>query len=100
LGDSIHKMTPNLGQGGNQAIEGVAVLTNCLTEVLDGEAVALEKIEVALVKYQRLRKMRAKRFIDLSGLVTRDEAMATLRHTLKFLYMPPLSSERLAGKSQ
>ena len=101
LGDSIHKMTPNLGQGGNQAIEGAAVLTNCLLEMLErtkGDAVALEKIEHILLKYQKLREKRAKNFIDVSGLVTRDEAMATLRHTLRFLYMPLPSSEMLAGR--
>lgn len=27
VGDAIHKMTPNMGQGGNQAIESAAVLT-------------------------------------------------------------------------
>lgn len=101
LGDSIHKMTPNLGQGGNQAIEGAAVLTNCLLELFErakGDRVALDKLEDTLLKYQKLREKRAKKFIDVSALVTRDEAMATLRHTLKFLYMPLPSSEMLAGR--
>lgn len=101
LGDSIHKMTPNLGQGGNQAIEGAAVLTNCLLDMLSGlhgDGVEMEKIESTLLKYQKSRQKRAKAFVDVSGLVTRAEAMATLRHTLKFLYMPLPSSEMLTGK--
>lgn len=100
LGDSIHKMTPNLGQGGNQAIEGAAVLTNCLLEMFKtskDEKVGMEAIETALQKYQRLRVKRAQKFIELSGMATRDEAMATLRHTLRFLFMPP-SSEMISGK--
>jgi hypothetical protein len=94
-------MTPNLGQGGNQAIEGAAVLTNCLLEMLDClkvESIELEVIEKTLLKYQRLRAKRAQKFIEVSGIITRDEAMATLRHTLKFLYMPLPSSDMIAGK--
>ena len=101
LGDSIHKMTPNLGQGGNQAIEGAAVLTNCLLEMIEGakeERMELDVIERALLKYQELRAKRAQRFVEISGFVTRDEAMATLRHTLKFLFLPLPSSEKIAGK--
>jgi FAD dependent monooxygenase len=102
LGDSVHKMTPNIGQGGNQAIEGAAVLTNCLMEMLSGMkdgSVGMEAIEKTLLKYHSLRAERAQKFVEASGLVTRDEAMATLKHTLRFLFMPHYSSERLTGKS-
>ncbi|KAG0651547.1 FAD-dependent monooxygenase [Hyphodiscus hymeniophilus] len=102
LGDSIHKMTPNYGQGGNQAIEGAAVLTNCLRKMLDtgNGDVSLEKIEKTLLKYQRLRGKRAESFVKMSGIITRDEALATLKHTLRFLYFPLPSSEWMAGKSR
>ncbi|KAJ5980534.1 monooxygenase, partial [Penicillium waksmanii] len=34
IGDSIHKMTPNAGQGGNSAIESVATLSYHLSALL------------------------------------------------------------------
>lgn len=101
LGDSIHKMTPNLGQGGNQAIESAAVLTNCLFEMFQASnepKTGIEKLKEALQTYQSLRQKRAKKFVSLSGLVTRNEALATLKHTLRFLYTEPLSGEMLAGE--
>jgi FAD dependent monooxygenase len=103
LGDAIHKMTPNLGQGGNQAIESAAVLTNCLVEMLarnqiSGKNLGIGEIENALKKYQSIRQKRSRRFVDLSGALTRNEALATWRNTLRFLYMEPLSGEVMAGE--
>ena len=101
LGDSAHKMTPNMGQGLNQAIEGAAVLTNCLLDMLrrtKGERVDIEQIEQTLRKYRESREKRVQSFIDVSGLVTRDQAMPTLEHTLKFLFLPLPSSQLVAGK--
>ncbi|PMD35736.1 FAD/NAD(P)-binding domain-containing protein [Hyaloscypha variabilis F] len=100
LGDAIHKMTPNLGQGGNQAIESAAVLTNCLLELLNktpDSKPKLDDLETTLQQYQILRQKRAKKFVDLSGMVTRNEALATLRHTIRYLYTEPLSGEVLAA---
>lgn len=37
-------------------------------------------------------------FVKLSGAVTRNDALATLKHTLRFLYMEPLSGEMMAGE--
>ncbi|KAF8858030.1 FAD/NAD(P)-binding domain-containing protein [Acephala macrosclerotiorum] len=100
LGDAIHKMTPNLGQGGNQAIESAAVLTNVLLDLLKSrdeiEKVPLPDLQETLLKYQDIRQKRAKKFVDLSGMITRNDALATLRHVLRFLYMEPLSGEILA----
>jgi FAD dependent monooxygenase len=104
VGDAIHKMTPNIGQGGNQAIESAAVLTNCLWEMLRAQEgkqkkVGEEELKEALKKYQRLRQGRAKMFVNISGMVTRNEALASLRHVLKLLYEKPISGEELAGMS-
>jgi FAD dependent monooxygenase len=103
LGDAIHKMTPNMGQGGNQAIESAAVLTNCLVEMFarnqkSGKNLGIGEIENALKKYQSIRQKRSKRFVDLSGAVTRNEALATWKNTSRFLYMEPLSGEVMAGE--
>lgn len=37
-------------------------------------------------------------FVKLSGAVTRNDALATLKHTIRFLYMEPLSGEMMAGE--
>ncbi|KAF4637218.1 hypothetical protein G7Y89_g864 [Cudoniella acicularis] len=92
VGDAIHKMTPNMGQGGNQAIESAAALSNCLVEMLarsSDSVITLANIEQALQKYQKQRRKRAKLFVKLSGLVTRDETLDTLTHTLRFLFLDP-----------
>ena len=47
VGDAAHAMTPNMGQGGNQAIESAFVLARCLSE---------ENYSEAFKKYQGIRK--------------------------------------------
>ena len=89
-----------MGQGGNQAIESAAVLTNCLLELLNqspGSKPKADDLQATLQQYQSLRQKRAKRFVDLSGMITRNDALATLRHTLRFLYFEPMSGKALAG---
>ena len=58
LGDAAHAMTPNLGQGGGQALEDAATLTILLEDVR-----ALPRDETrlvaALAEYDRLRRPRA-----------------------------------------
>jgi FAD dependent monooxygenase len=101
LGDSIHKMTPNLGQGGNQAIESAAVLTNCLVETLmaaKGEKIERTSTAKTLQKYQKARTERAKLFVKASGALTRDEALSSWKSTLRFLYIPFPSDEKFIGK--
>lgn len=114
LGDAMHKMTPNvrflspkpvsltnglkLGQGGNQAIESCAALTNCLMELSpSAQKPSSQSLETAFLKYQNLRKKRAKTFVDISGLTTRDEALDNLKHTLRFLYLPMLNAEQMTS---
>lgn len=92
LGDAIHKMTPNMGQGGNQAIESAAVLTNCLLELLnasEGKKAQAKEIEETLLRYQDLRQQRARMIVGFSADLTRSDALATLAHTLRFLFKPP-----------
>ncbi len=57
LGDAAHPMTPNLGQGGCQAIEDAWVLAAALGKGLDA---------TALRRYERARNQRARRFVDES----------------------------------
>ena len=54
LGDSVHAMMPNLGQGGCQAIEDALVLTEELGGVTDRK-----QIEGVLNRYRERRLVRS-----------------------------------------
>ncbi|RDW75335.1 hypothetical protein BP6252_06477 [Coleophoma cylindrospora] len=95
-GDAVHKMTPNFGQGGNQAIESVAVLTNTLASLLQkSPSPSLPSLASALQTYESLRKKRANTVTRLSNLVTREDALAELKYTLRLLYLRPKFDNRL-----
>ncbi|KAJ5143331.1 uncharacterized protein N7515_002118 [Penicillium bovifimosum] len=63
LGDSVHKMTPNIGQGANTAIEDAAVLASLINRVVCSTG-SLQptkiRIEAMLREYKGLRYERAK----------------------------------------
>ncbi|NBD09391.1 FAD-dependent monooxygenase [Corallococcus silvisoli] len=63
LGDAAHPMTPNLGQGGCQAIEDGVVLAECLT--------APGSVEDALRAYEAIRVKRANAMVVRSHQVGR-----------------------------
>jgi 2-polyprenyl-6-methoxyphenol hydroxylase-like FAD-dependent oxidoreductase len=56
-------MTPNLGQGGNQALEDAATLAALLT--------GRGSVEDALVGYDRLRRPRTQRIARQAGILGR-----------------------------
>lgn len=58
-GDAAHAMTPNLGQGGCQALEDAAVLGTCL---------AGADVDAGLARYDGLRRPRAARLTRRSRL--------------------------------
>jgi 2-polyprenyl-6-methoxyphenol hydroxylase-like FAD-dependent oxidoreductase len=55
LGDAAHPMTPNLGQGGCQAIEDAVVLATALARH--------RGVQPALLHYQKRRLARANSFV-------------------------------------
>ncbi|MDT5294366.1 MAG: hypothetical protein QOJ76_1246 [Acidobacteriota bacterium] len=59
LGDAVHPMTPNLGQGGCMAIEDAAVLARCLAKYADAR--------IALRAYEAHRRERTARLATYSG---------------------------------
>jgi 2-polyprenyl-6-methoxyphenol hydroxylase-like FAD-dependent oxidoreductase len=63
LGDAAHPMTPNLGQGGGQAIEDAIVLADALAGARD--------VEAALRAYEDRRAERARWFVLQSRSVGR-----------------------------
>ncbi len=65
LGDAAHATTPNLGQGGNQAIEDAYVIASAISKHADPA--------VAFAEYERIRKPKAEMIVarsrQLGGLV-------------------------------
>lgn len=58
LGDAAHAMTPDLGQGGNQALEDAAVLTTLLRPIASARPGG-DRLEAELSRYDALRRPRA-----------------------------------------
>ncbi|KAJ5613840.1 monooxygenase [Penicillium herquei] len=92
IGDSIHKMTPNAGYGGNSAIESAASLTNYLTQLLKRKASpGTVDIDTCLKSWQAHRQLRLAKVWKSSHALTRLEACETLKdriislHLLRFL---------------
>jgi len=63
LGDAAHPMTPNLGQGGCQAIEDALVLARCL-----GES---GPVEASLRRYEAMRIPRTRFIVNASRRIGR-----------------------------
>jgi 2-polyprenyl-6-methoxyphenol hydroxylase-like FAD-dependent oxidoreductase len=94
LGDSVHKMTPNLGSGGNSAIESAASLANELRALLvqyrsPDTPVAADEVHHALSNYQRTRATRASATFKASKYITRLHAMrGPFEYVLAHYLMP------------
>ncbi|KAL2840601.1 hypothetical protein BJX68DRAFT_185187 [Aspergillus pseudodeflectus] len=66
LGDASHKMTPVLGQGGNQALETVAALTNSLMAALkrpNSNRLSMSEIDGIFTEVQELRSPRVEKMM-------------------------------------
>lgn len=58
LGDSAHAMTPDLGQGANQAMEDAATLVALLSGIASRPAPGQDLVDSALAEYDHLRRQR------------------------------------------
>ncbi|NOK58254.1 MAG: hypothetical protein GFH27_549279n60 [Chloroflexi bacterium AL-W] len=79
LGDAAHATTPNLGQGGAQAIEDAYVLAQSLASHIDYTA--------AFTHYERIRRAKAQQVVNRSWQFDRmahlsNPLMRTLRNTI------------------
>jgi 2-polyprenyl-6-methoxyphenol hydroxylase-like FAD-dependent oxidoreductase len=78
LGDSIHKMTINIGSGGNTAIESAAAFANSVVAIAkeaEKTPISNERIAVHLQRYQQRREKRAAAITEMSAAVTRLQAL-------------------------
>lgn len=71
LGDAAHAMTPNLGQGGGQAMEDAATLTALLKPLVRSSPRHDAEIHAALRRYDELRVKRTQKIAQRSRMVGR-----------------------------
>ena len=90
VGDSVHKVTPNMGAGGNAAIETAAALANELKKMADtaekGKP-SYETIKARLGDYQKTRDFRMTAISKAANSLTRIHALATLKDKLLALWV-------------
>ncbi|KAH8691172.1 flavoprotein monooxygenase [Talaromyces proteolyticus] len=99
LGDSVHKMTPNNGQGANSAIEDAATLASLVNRLICTEGVAnpsAPQIDTLLQEYQALRYYRVGRVYKRSRFAVRFQTRNDLFKSLVGRYLLPYASDRLA----
>ncbi|KAL1842350.1 hypothetical protein VTJ49DRAFT_5518 [Mycothermus thermophilus] len=99
-GDSVHKATPNLGLGGNSAIETAAALVNAINRLADaqnttGRRPTVAEIDAAMAQYQRERVVRAMGVVDASARLTRLQNMRGLGAKLFVKFVRPRLTEFL-----
>lgn len=102
LGDSIHKMTPNMGAGGMAAVESAAALANALHTLTvhnHGSRPSLRDIRQALIGYQRSRKLWASKTVKASNDLTRIQALKGLREQIVAHYVIPNAGDYLVDKN-
>ncbi|KAH7207801.1 uncharacterized protein BKA55DRAFT_586548 [Fusarium redolens] len=94
LGDSIHKMTPNLAAGGNAAIESAAALANSIKAMVDEHREVPppeNEVKKCLNGYQNSRERRAASIVDISGKLARLQVLqGTLERVFFRLLLPRL----------
>ncbi|QSZ32310.1 hypothetical protein DSL72_001884 [Monilinia vaccinii-corymbosi] len=100
LGDSIHKMTPNLGQGANCAIESAAEMANSLAIALreGGGKPSFEDIKNALSLYHEKRNVRANLIVKAANKFTRVEALETTGDWVASMFILPRLGDILADR--
>ncbi|KAK8105016.1 FAD-dependent monooxygenase [Apiospora kogelbergensis] len=76
VGDAAHKMVPNAAQGGNQAMESVALLLNELGSVSGDGALKIppaDALRAALCRYSEQRRARTTKIQSLAGTICRTQ---------------------------
>jgi len=98
LGDSVHKVTPNAGFGGNACIESAAALANAvnfLTQSTAGRP-SLEAVRNAFQSYQKSRVARVTAGSKVANSLTRIHALNGLVERFLVYYIFPNAGDSLA----
>ena len=95
-------MTPNMGQGGNSAIESAASLANCLSALAYGSLKAMidvNDIHHCLQQWQKPRQKRVDGIWLSAHQLTRIEALAGIKEKFIGLYLLPYLTTYLLDKT-
>ncbi|OQD60429.1 hypothetical protein PENPOL_c023G00886 [Penicillium polonicum] len=99
IGDSIHKMTPNLGQGGNSAIEDAATLANHLAKLVQRSSPCrTDDIHRCTQTWQASRRERVDKICRAAYNLTRLEAIASAKDKLK-VHLVPYMEGRMINRT-
>jgi 2-polyprenyl-6-methoxyphenol hydroxylase-like FAD-dependent oxidoreductase len=99
IGDSVHKMTPNLGLGLNQGWQGAAALTNILHKLLATNANPDTKtIEKAFAEYKATTEGMANNSMALSKSYTRITAWDNLFYKIADHIVPYIGGDTTVMK--
>lgn len=91
----MQQMTPNLGAGGNAAIESAAALANSISK-LKGASPSTNEVRTALKEFYVKRHERANATIKSANDLTRIEALATLTDRIMAIHVIPALGDYLA----
>ncbi|GAM91086.1 hypothetical protein ANO11243_091330 [Dothideomycetidae sp. 11243] len=96
-GDSMHKVTPNAGAGGNAAIESAAAIANELKRLVDGLVgiPSADELQKALQKYQDIRRDRSVAICKSANDLTRIHALKTPLDKLMAYHVVPRAGDVL-----
>lgn len=95
LGDAVHKMTPNLGAGGNAAIESATALANSIAKLTSTDP-SLDEIRAALKAFYEKRHPRVNATCDTANQLTRIEALANWPFKMMALHAIPVLGDFLS----
>ncbi|KAK7403403.1 hypothetical protein QQX98_010816 [Neonectria punicea] len=101
IGDSMHKMTINFGQGANCAIEDVAALTNLMRALLlekKDTKPASQEIDALLRRFNQMHLRRVSHICDMSWLIARVHARDGLVRKIIGRYVMPYLGGRFEGR--
>ena len=88
-------MTPNLGAGGNAAIESAVALANSISKISDSNP-SLDEVRKALSDYYTKRHSRVNKTCDTANQLTRIEALANWPLKIMALYAIPALGDFLS----
>ncbi|KAL3490080.1 hypothetical protein BJX62DRAFT_226170 [Aspergillus germanicus] len=94
IGDAMHKMAPNTGQGANCAIEDAAALANALSMVIENDSYpSRSTIHTLLQSFNKTRLARVREIYKSARLVVRLHARESLILRLVGRYYLPYSGD-------
>ncbi|KAK2598022.1 hypothetical protein QQS21_005859 [Conoideocrella luteorostrata] len=96
LGDATHKMSPNLGLGGNAAVESAVTLSNLLfSHVQNNGQSDMASIEPIFSEYQKRRMKRTQDCTHISGNILSFAWLAVYAIRFLCIFIPVEAVDRL-----